>query len=411
MPGVYLFLDRKGVVLYVGKANNLCDRVASYFGRRALLPKTARLVSQTVRIRTVAVESEIESLLLEASYIKKFHPYYNSRLTDGKAYPLIEVTIKDPLPKVLIARREVNKRAVYFGPFPSAKAVKMVLQTIRKIFPFQSVRNHQKRRCLYNHLGLCPCPPLFTRKEENKQYRRTIRYLTLFFSGKTRRVVRELERERNQESKTFRFEKARQIQETIDAIRYITTQFKRPFEYEVNPNLRDDLRRNELNELQRVLRRKKVSVGKLTRIEGYDVSNIQGKQAVGSLVVAKKGELDASQYRRFRIRAISTPNDVFMLKEVLTRRLTHSEWQLPDLILIDGGKPQLQSALSVLKAFRLSIPVIALAKKQELIVTKEKNIKLAAQNKALLLLRRIRDEAHRFALAYHTKLRRQATFD
>lgn len=410
MPGVYLFLDRKGHVLYAGKANNLKERVASYFIQRNLLPKTRMLVSLVRKIRVVPVEGEIESLLLEANFIKKYQPKYNSRLTDGKAYPLIEVTKNNGIPKVLTVRKGQNPTSMYFGPFPNGKAVLTVLRTLRKIFPFQSVRNHPKRFCLYYHLRLCPCPPMLTSKEL-KLYRINIRRLSLFLAGKTAKVIKDLEKERNLRSQQNDFERAQELQSKIDAIRYVTSRFHKPFEYETNPNLRSDLRKRELVKLQALLRKCGYLTDTLTRIEAYDISNVHGKQAVGSMVVAVEAEFDKSQYKRFKIRTKNTPDDTAMLREVLTRRLTHREWGSSDLFLIDGGKPQVNAVCSVLEKQRLRTPVIGLAKRFEEIVIAGKTFRMASDSPVLQLLQRIRDEAHRFAVSYHRKLRSRAIFD
>ena len=172
-PGVYLFLDKNSKILYVGKAKNLKNRVGSYFVVNKLGPKTKILVSQIKKIKTVVVPSEIEALLLEANYIKTYRPKYNIRLTDGKAYPLIRITIKDKCPKVLVTRRIEDNNSLYFGPFPNSEALRLVLRTTRRIFPFQSVMNHPKKHCLYFHLGLCPCPEI----TKNKDYKKNIKHL------------------------------------------------------------------------------------------------------------------------------------------------------------------------------------------------------------------------------------------
>src|ERR1700722_13950668 len=174
--GVYVYSDKDGNILYVGKANDLKSRVSSYFVKSAQLgPRTKVMVSQIDKITITIVESELEALLLEAFYIKKYKPKYNARLTDNKSYLRIRITIKDDYPKVLLARQEEYADSLYFGPFPSATAVKLVLKTIRRVFPFQSVRNHPKRICLYHHLGLCPCPPIWNFEEFQNSYRRNIR--------------------------------------------------------------------------------------------------------------------------------------------------------------------------------------------------------------------------------------------
>lgn len=408
-PGVYQFLSRGGTVLYVGKAKNLKKRVSSYFVRRADLgEKTRLLVSQVEKIRYTIVASELESLLLEANLIKKFDPKYNARLTDGKSYIRIKITVKDEFPKVLLARREEDKNAVFFGPYPSSSDVKFVLKFLRRIFPYQSVLNHPKRYCLYYHLGLCPCPPMFVSENEVKSYRKNIVHIVKFLKGKNKDIVKDLEKERDEASKKENFENAQKIQRKIDAILAVTTKNIAAFDYETNPNLLSDIRSKELSELREVLQTYGVFVEKLERIECYDISNISGTSPVGSMVVFTNGEKDSSSYRRFQIKNPPkvVPNDFAMIKEVISRRLRHEEWAAPNLMIIDGGKGQVSSAKKVLQENNSSIPVIGIAKREELLVTSDfKIIRLSRNSHALTLVRRIRNEAHRFAITYHKKLR------
>ncbi len=184
--GVYNYLDKNNEILYVGKANNLRSRVSSYFAKSAVLgEKTRLLVEKVVKIKIVIVESELEALLLEAFYIKKHRPKYNIRLADDKSYVRIKITIKSPYPAVVLARREEDKNSIYFGPYPNSGAVKLVLKTIRKVFPFQSTPNHPKRICLYNHLDLCPCPPIFDSPELKISYRKNINGIIRILDGQS----------------------------------------------------------------------------------------------------------------------------------------------------------------------------------------------------------------------------------
>jgi len=410
--GVYLFLNQKNEVLYVGKAKNLKKRVRSYFTNLDKLgPKTKVLVSKTKKIKTITVASEIEALLLEANYIKKYKPKYNTRLTDGKAYPLIRITIKDKYPKVLIVRKADYKNSIYFGPFPNSSALMLVLKTVRRIFPFQSAANHPKRPCLYYHLGLCPCPDLFFVNE----YRKNINYIIDFLKGKTKKVIKDLEIERGRLSKLEEFEKASNIQKKIDAIAYITNPAYKQFDYKTNLNLTQDVFDSQLSSLRYLLSQNGIHAEKLERIECYDISNTSGTNATGSLVVLTNGENDSSQYRRFKIKNLpnspNLPNDFAMMQQVISRRLNHAEWQMPDLIIVDGGKGQISSALKALKEKNIQIPVIGLAKKQETIITSNfKEILLPKDSEALKLVMKIRDEAHRFAITYHRKLRTKTFF-
>lgn len=421
--GVYVYLDNEGNVLYVGKAIDLKSRVSSYFVKSAQLgEKTKVMVSQIAKINITIVESELEALLLEAFYIKKYTPKYNIRLTDSKSYLRIRITMKDDYPKILLARREDDPKSLYFGPFPSASAVKLVLKTIRRVFPFQSVRNHAKRICLYNHLGLCPCPPVFDSPELRIAYRKNIRGIVRILEGQSKKIMTELERERDSASKSEEYEKALLVQKKIDALSLITTPFHKPFEYDVNPNLRVDIRQKELDGLMEALNANGFALSNLDRIECYDISNIQGTNATGSMVVLTHGEIDKSQYRKFKIKrewdkraTKDLPNDFAMMKEVLQRRFRHEEWHMPSLLIVDGGKGQVSSAMAALKESGLVIPLIGLAKREETIVIpaeavegKEEHfieVLLPKHSPSLHLIQRIRDEAHRFAITYHRKLR------
>lgn len=364
------------------------------------------MVSQIRQIKSIIVPSEIEALLLEIKYIKKYKPKYNIRFIDGKNYPLIRVTTKDIYPKVLIARRSEDKKSKYFGPFPNATAMKIVLRTVRRIFPYQSVPNHAKRTCLYYHLGLCPCPPVFQSNDFKKEYKKTIRHIINFLNGNTKKTIRDLVKERIALSKNENFEKANLIQKKIYAIELITNPVYNQFDYEVNVNLEQDTLSVPLSSLRYFLSQNGMYIKKLERIECYDISNTSGTNATGSMVVFTNGEKDNKWYRRFKIRLNDGPNDFAMIEEVLQRRIKHTEWPYPDLIIVDGGKGQVSSALKVLNSMEQNIPLVGLAKREETIITSSfKQISLPKDSDALKLIMRIRDEAHRFAITYHRKLR------
>lgn len=409
-PGIYIFLGKNKKILYVGKAKNLKNRISSYFRSITELgPKTKVMVSQVEKIKTQEVTSEIEALLLEANLIKKYSPKYNVRLTDGKAYPLIRITIKDKYPKVLIARRIDDKKSLYFGPYPNSGALRLVLKTIRRIFPFQSVKNHPKKLCLYYHLNLCPCPEVL----EDKEYRKNINHIITFLKGRKGKVLKDLEKERNSLVKLEEFEKASLIQKKINAILLVTSPVYEKFDYKFNINLDEDQRLKELLDLKSILIKNSVKISNLKRIECFDISNISGTSATGSMVVFVNGEKDPSMYRKFKIRTVDKiPNDFAMISEIIRRRLNHAEWSYPNLIIVDGGKGQVSAVLSAIRTMKhpvnetIDIPVIGLAKKEETIITSTfKEILLPKDSPALHFIMRIRDEAHRFAITYHKKLR------
>lgn len=352
------------------------------------------MISQVAKIKTIITNSEIEAFLLESRYIKKYKPKYNVKLTDDKAYLMVRITIKDNYPKVLLTRHlEDNPSSggsIYFGPFPnSALVLRLVLRTIRKIFPYQSVLNHPKKICLYHHLGLCPCPPVFDSRQYQKEYRKNIKHIVNFLNGETKKVIRDLKRERDILSKNEEFEKANILQKKIKAIELIL-----------------DSKEKEMNDLINILNKNNVNVKTLEKIECFDISNISGTNAAGSMVTFIDGKKDKNWYRKFKIRTLKTSNDFGMMEEVLSRRFNHKEWTMPSLIIVDGGKGQVSSALKVLKFMNLKISIIGLAKKEEVVITSDfKEIVLPKNSDALKLVMRIRDEAHRFAIAYHRKLR------
>ena len=362
------------------------------------------MVSQIRKVKVIGVVSEIEAFLLEEKLIKKYKPRYNIKLTDGKSYPFVKITIKEKYPKVLLVRKENNDGSLYFGPYTKTSALKSVLKMLRKIFPYQSVVNHPRNICFYNHLGLCPCPSV----TNDKDYRKTINYIVDFLNGKTKKIIKELIKERNLQSDNENYEEAENIQNKINAINMITKPFHKPFEYEKNPNLRSDILKEETQSLQKTLLENNLPVKNLERIECYDISNTSGKNPTASMVVFTNAEKDGSSYRRFRIQRFynNKQNDFAMIEEVLERRLKHKEWPYPSLIVIDGGKGQVSAAKKVLLKNKIKIALIGIAKREEIIITSNlKEIRLPKDSKALHLIMRIRDEAHRFAISYHRKLR------
>jgi len=407
--GIYVFLDKENSVLYVGKARNLKNRVSTYFQNSAELgEKTRQLVSRVKKIRIIKTQSELESFLLEADLIKQYKPFFNIRFTDDKSYPLIRITAKQENPAVIISRNEDDKKSVYFGRYPSSSSVRSVLRTIRRIFPYQSVVNHPKKRCLYNHLGLCPCPPILS-SEERIEYKKNIKRVVHFLKGDTKKVIKQLEKDRDEYSNNDEYEKAGEAQRKINAIEYVTSPAYKPFDYEVNPNLEEDIRKKEMDSLLVILRENGINAKDVSRIECYDISNISGKLATGSMVVFENGAKNASEYRRFKIKRTQGPNDFAMMQEVLKRRFGRDGWAKPGLIVVDGGKGQVSAASNALEDMKVNIPIIGLAKRLETIITSDfREILLPRRSEGLKLVMKIRDEAHRFAVTYHRKLRSRA---
>ncbi len=436
-PGIYQYKDRSGKIIYVGKAIDLYHRVASYFvGNHD--PKTTALIDEIVSVETIVVESELEALILEANLIKKYLPKFNVRLVDDKDYLYIKIT-KEPFPRVITARKHDLKGSLkYFGPFPSSRTVKDTLKRLRRVFPWcqymsqvssikgqvikhragfldngttlettisrgsEVIAKTGQRSCFYYHLGLCPGACIG--KISQADYRKNIFRLAALLDGKREKLVEDLIKEMTIASKKQDFEEAAKLKTVIEGINYLT-QSNRTQVYLENPNFLEDQRQLALEELQKVLGLSKIP----ERIEGYDISNIQGHQSTGSMVVLTNGEIDKSQYRKFKIKLTGKPNDVGMHQEMMKRRLKHLEWPLPDLMIIDGGLGQVRAANSQVLSTKYKVPIFGLAKRQEWLYTPEGTvIKLPRKSAALKLVQKLRDESHRFAITYHRKLRNKA---
>lgn len=419
-------------MIYVGKAVNLAARVRSYWQKEAtFFPKIATMISQIAVTDYVEVESEFDALLLEVRLIQKFKPRYNTRLKDDKSYLYIKITQSEDFPKVLTARRPTPERSdggqarrekipgnIYFGPFPSARSVQNTLRFLRRLFPYCNCnfRVCQNRgSCLWTEIGLDSGPCLG--KISQREYHKLIRRLILLLSGKRGQLIETLTREMRILASRQEFEQAQLLKRQIEGIEYLTRSRVEPEVYLEQPDFLKEHRTEELNSLRALLNLKEIP----NRIECFDISDIFGREATGSMVVLKGGGADKSSYRRFRVHppvgGKAKPNDVAMIAEVISRRLNHQEWPPPNLLVVDGGKGQVSAAQKALVEHNLSLPVIGLAKRLEEIIvplatvkqngkkTAFKTLRLPASAPALQLLKRLRDEAHRFALTYHRKLR------
>ena len=389
-PGVYIMKDGARRVLYVGKAGNLRRRVSSYFER----PHDARiatLVGKIKKIECQKTDTVLEALILEAELIKKYLPPFNVREKDDKSFLYVEIT-KEKFPRVLLVRRKDNADGMRFGPFVSASNVRVALNILRRIFPWSthdpSRLGKYSRPCLDYEIGLCPgtCIGAMSRTD----YVKNISRLKLFFEGKKRQVIASLKKGMTIASKQLDFERAEKMRRQIFALQHIK---------DTALISESDADFSSPSHVQ----------SPIFRIEGYDISDISGDSAVGSMVVfsARDGENfqpDKDEYRKFRIQTISQPNDVGMLAEVLMRRFKNS-WTLPNLILIDGGLSQMNAARRALFRAGLKIPVIGIAKGAE----RKRNDIIGTVPKGVLeaVLIRVRDEAHRFAIGYHKALRRR----
>lgn len=387
--GVYLMKDAAGKVLYVGKAVSLRKRVQSYFRGGRTYSKTDWLVVDIRDVEYIPTNSEAEALILEASLVKQYNPKYNIDLRDDKSYPLIEIT-GGPFPRIGVVRPRIkNKVSIYYGPYVNAKLIRAALKVIRKIFPFCTCDPLPKEGCLYSHIGLCDA-----HCAGEKEYRKNIRHIRHILEGKKDELYSDLRVEMDELVKNQKFEQAAKVRDQIRAVGALYS------------GTQDINYYKEAEQLQRQLSLHK----RPDRIEAFDISNIMGNQAVGSMVSFLNGKPDKSNYRRFRIKEVSGIDDFKMIAEIVRRRyrrLKEEKAPYPDLIVIDGGKGQLSSAVRELETIGAEIPIISLAKREEevFLPRRSKPVILAPDSLGLKLLQRVRDEAHRFAVSYHRLLR------
>ena len=399
-PGVYIMKDAGGKIIYIGKAKSLRKRVRSYFrGKANLSLKQSSLITNVKDIDYISTTTETQALFLEASLIKKNIPKYNVSLKDDKSYPLIKIT-KEEFPAIFVCRPKARSDAHFFGPYSNATLLRETLRVIRRAFPYRTCRIMPKSACLNLSLGLCsgPCIGLISKKK----YLQNIRNIDLILQGEQEYLLRQLTEKMQEKAKKLDFEEASKIRDQIQALSSLYKDKTIP--------TRDYLK--EAEQLKDVLNLSVVP----EKIEAFDVSNIFGKEAVGCLVSFYQGRPDKNNYRRFKIKDIEGIDDYRMLAEIVRRRynrLKENNLSLPDLIIIDGGKGQLSSTKRELDKLDLDISIISIAKREEEIFlgNRKRPIILPFNSAALQLVRRIRDEAHRFALAYHHILRRKVAFE
>ena len=389
-PGVYLMKDSSGKIIYIGKANSLRQRLRSYLSRD-LPAKTSALMSEASGIEYRLCPTESMALLAEAGLIKEHKPKYNVSLRDDKSFPFVKITAEE-FPAVYISRKRQDDGAKYFGPYINAGLLKEALKIIRKNFPYRSCKTLPTKACIYYRIKLSPAPCVG--KITKQAYAGTIKQISLILDGKTEALIKELTAEMQARANEQRFEEAAAMRDKIIALSSFKPEFYAP--------------QDALSRLKDILRLKNLP----RRIEAFDVSDILGRQATASMVSFYDGLSDKDNYRRFRIKTVEGANDYRMMAEAVARRyrrVKEENLPLPDLILVDGGRGQLSAAKNELGLLGIAIPVISIAKKEELIYTLSGPgpIKLKYNSPALRLIQRIRDESHRFALNYHRILRRK----
>ncbi|MEK7564909.1 MAG: GIY-YIG nuclease family protein [Patescibacteria group bacterium] len=430
-PGVYFFKDKNGKTIYIGKSGNLKNRVQSYFNPTSLKLRGAskvKMISEIFDIEILKTESEIEALIKESELIKKHKPKFNVLMRDSKNYLYVGFThstssgqAKEEFPKIILTHQPIENCKLgienYVGPFTDGTAVRKTLHILRDIFPYCTCQQKHETKCLNAHMG--KCLTFCCLKESSKiyriydrkfgirgQYQKNIRAIKSVLIGRSRVLLKELKKEIKQAIKNQNFELAKTIKNQIinlDSVLKHAHVLTEKFEFSSPSIFKDTLPDFTLLGFK----------NNPKRIETYDISNFHGAEAVGSMVVfelQENGQYKANknEYRKFKIKTISGINDPAMMAEIIKRRLNNN-WPLPQLIIVDGGRTQLNAALEILQ--KTNIRVVSLAKKLEEIYLPENKEPILAQKfgrSLKYLFQAIRDEAHRFAISYHRKLHRQA---
>lgn len=405
----------------MGKAKSLKKRLSQYAHAQDDRPQIFALTQQTHTVQWEVLESELQALLVEAELIKRYQPHFNILLKDDKSDLYICLS-KDTYPRIFTARKPEILRSVQklttFGPFPSGLRVSQVLSIARSIFKWcdHPDQDSQKKRraCFYYHINLCDGACIGASSPDDYQNKMT--EVKQFLNGKTAQLISSYKQEIERHVLSKEFEQAALIRDRLQTIVHVTSPKYRLAPDLILPTLTSNLQEESLVSLRAVLRQylSVPATAPLTRIEGYDVSNIMGTNASCSMVVAINGQMDHQEYKHFGIKTLNTPNDFGMLKEALSRRQGHPEWGIPDVILIDGGKGQLRSVLSVWKwpsivisiakkPDRLLIPILSKSTKKSAAPSLTyKEIPLTDEIAATRLIQTIRDESHRFAKRLHT---------
>ena len=402
-PGVYFHKNQAGEVIYVGKAARLSNRVRQYFQKSRLRdPKTDALVADIRDIDWIETESEIDALFLEAEMIKRYMPKYNIMLRDDKSDLWVRIDMKSDHPTVTYTRRPLDDGADYYGPFTYAMSVRRAMKYLRRIFPYDDKKPVAKNRVTLNyHIGISP--GLEEGKTSLEDYRKNLRSLSMYLKGERSRLVKSMEIEMKQAAKDKDFERAALLRNQGTALKHLNQQI-----IFGDQEFMDISKDKGLSGLMDLLKLEKPP----RRIEGYDISHMSGTNNVASMVVFTNGIPDKREYRKFKMR-LPGNNDFGHMAEVMTRRFSDkntTKWKAPDLLLIDGGKGQLGAALEAMRAAGHNVPAIGLAKRFETIIVKKddgefEEVLLGLNSDVTKLLQRIRDEAHRFAVSYHSSLK------
>lgn len=411
--GVYLLLNGP-VPIYIGKATNIKARLLSHINNAKFNPKEKLMINETTKITYNLTDSDFRALIIEANLIAKYKPKYNVRGRDIKSYIYIKISVLDRYPKIFSVRKSKNAdKSLYFGPFSSQKIVLFLIRYLRKIFPFCSQKKISSAGCFYSKIGLClPCPNIIEKirdisekKRLTKIYKNNINQIIKLLEGKIDPVISQLYKSVRFLSKKQEFETALLLRNQITKLEYLVK--NQSFNYDEDLNSINQ--KLVLNSLQLLLKKYFPNLSSLARIEAIDISNYLNNQATGSLVVYKKGFPDKSNYRRFKIRDTKKNSDFDRINEVIVRRFKNN-WPIPQLMIVDGGTPQVRLVKKSLSSLKINIPIIGIAKGPDRLVIgidKIETIKPSLNHPGFNLIRQIRDESHRFAHKYHLLLRSQ----
>lgn len=402
-PGVYFHKDLAGEVIYVGKAAVLKNRVRQYFHKTNKDIKTEALVREIADTDWITVDTEMDALFLESEMIKRYKPKWNILLRDDKNVNYVRIDMKSEVPYVSFTRTPQDDKADYIGPFYSKVPLEKALRILRKVFPYYD-KPYDGKKTLNTDLGLTP--GIEVSRSTPGEYKKNLRKLKLYLQGGRHKLLKDLEKQMNQAAHAERFEEAAEARSQLFALREL--QKKIVFSDREFLDISSD---QALLELQQILGLKNPP----RRIEGYDISHQSGTNVVGSMVVFVNGVSDRAEYRKFKLRQ-QRNNDFANLREVLERRLKHAEWERPDLILLDGGEPQLEAVKDLLES--TEIKYIGRDKdgsharnaRVEVVVPRGDaytHVLLDSSSHLAKLIARIDDEAHRFAVTYHTLLKRR----
>jgi len=403
-PGVYCFANKKREILYIGKASNLRKRIKSHFENPTF--KEEFFLNEVEKIGYLKTDSEISALILEANLIKKYKPKFNVVWRDDKNYFFVGMT-REKFPQIFITHQPQKiKNATFVGPFVDGKALKETLKILRKIFPFRSCKKIPTRPCLWYHLSYCPGPCTIKISSIEKESQTNAQRVLEILKKGEKEILKKLKKEMKEATKKLEFEEAKRLRDQIFRLERVFLHskiFEKNLFFEKKTSLIEKLK--EFFEVEN-----------LSRIEAFDISNIRGKFAVGALVGFLGENFKERFFRKFKIKFEKRVNDLSMTEEILRRRFLHSEWGIPDLILLDGGKAHLNLGKKLKKELKdfEKTKICALAKKGEKIFIegKEKPISLKNLDKEISsFILNLNKKVHQFAISYHRKLREKSLLE